>query len=164
MERDATRRYKNLAPNGPPPVGPVARRRAEPERDNYIVFTEAEKDRIIRVLDAYCERRVPLHVRDKLALQFRIKGQDVILFEKRPHFRRQGEWTESGVAKFKFNRPKGTWTLLWRDRNSKWHYYDPCPPSQRFEDLLEEVDRDSTAIFWGYHLNKPCTRPEGAIR
>ncbi|MCZ6691658.1 MAG: DUF3024 domain-containing protein [Planctomycetota bacterium] len=113
------------------------------------MLTNVERERIIRVLDAYCERSVPLHVRDKLALQFRIKGQDVILFEKRPHFRREGEWTESNVAKFKFNRREGTWTLWWRDRNSKWHYYDPCPPSQRFEDLLEVVDRDPTGIFGG---------------
>lgn len=130
-------------------MAPPATERRDVRKTESALLTPSERDHVIRVLDAYCERRVPLHVRDKVALQFRIQRQDVVLFEKRPRFNRPGEWVESGVAKFRFNRKAGEWSLLYRDRNAKWHYFDPCPPSPEFEALLAEVDRDVTGIFWG---------------
>ena len=42
-----------------------------------------------------------------------------------------------------------TWSLLWRDRNLRFHEYDRVAPSARVDDLLSEIDRDPTAIFWG---------------
>jgi Protein of unknown function (DUF3024) len=41
------------------------------------------------------------------------------------------------------------WSLYWRDRNSRFHAYDLVSPTARIEELLAEVDRDPTAIFWG---------------
>jgi len=41
------------------------------------------------------------------------------------------------------------WTLYWRDRHLRFHRYDELPPSLRIDDLLTEIDRDPTAIFWG---------------
>lgn len=101
------------------------------------------------LLEPWFERRVPLMVRDKLALQYRVTRHDVLLFEKRPHWRNAGEWTESHVAKFRFNRQSGLWTLFCRDRNLKWHRYDFAEPSPRLADLVIHVDQDRTGIFWG---------------
>ena len=39
--------------------------------------------------------------------------------------------------------------LFWRDRNLRFHGYDPLEPWQRMNDLLTELDRDPTCIFWG---------------
>jgi len=39
--------------------------------------------------------------------------------------------------------------LFWRDRNLRFHGYDPLAPSPRIDDLLTEVDRDPICIFWG---------------
>jgi Protein of unknown function (DUF3024) len=36
------------------------------------------------------------------------------------------------------------WTLYWRDRTS----LPPIRPTANVEDLLAEINRDSTAIFW----------------
>jgi hypothetical protein len=41
-----------------------------------------------------------------------------------------------------------TWTLYWRNRNLRFHTYEPLAPSHRVEDLLTEIDRDPTCIFW----------------
>jgi hypothetical protein len=40
-------------------------------------------------------------------------------------------------------------TLYWRDRNLRFHRYDQLPPSPSIGDLLTEIERDPTAIFWG---------------
>jgi len=39
--------------------------------------------------------------------------------------------------------------LIRRDRNLRFHIYDLLSPSRRVEDLLAEIDRDPTCIFWG---------------
>jgi hypothetical protein len=32
------------------------------------------------------------------------------------------------------------WTLYWRDRNLKYHRYDPLDPSPQVQDLLDYLD------------------------
>jgi hypothetical protein len=100
-------------------------------------------------LDIYFDGRVPLMVRDKVVLQYRWHASSVTIFEKRPHFMRKEEWTESPVARFRFDSKTRLWHLDCRDRNGKWHEFEPATPSQDFTALLEDLDRDETCIFWG---------------
>jgi hypothetical protein len=46
-------------------------------------------------------------------------------------------------------KSRGVWTLYWRDSDGGWHVYRDIPPTATIDDLLREVDRDPTAIFWG---------------
>jgi hypothetical protein len=46
-------------------------------------------------------------------------------------------------------RRDGVWTLYWRDRNLRFHLYEEVEPTSSIEDLLGEIERDPTAIFWG---------------
>jgi hypothetical protein len=39
--------------------------------------------------------------------------------------------------------------LYWRDCNQRFHLYDLLTPSSRVDELLTEIDRDPTCIFWG---------------
>ena len=39
--------------------------------------------------------------------------------------------------------------MYWRDRNLRFHLYGRLAPSNRIDDLLSEIDRDPTCIFWG---------------
>ena len=117
------------------------------ERQNML--DDTDRQIITTVLDAFCEARVPIMVRDKVVLQYRIHRHDVVLFERRPRFTNPAQWTESAVAKFRLNKTTGTWSLLWRDRNSRWHRYERCGPAPDLETLVKEVDADPTGIFWG---------------
>ena len=36
-----------------------------------------------------------------------------------------------------------------RDRTLRFHRYDQIEPSPQIDDLLREIGRDPTAIFWG---------------
>ncbi|MEO7017756.1 MAG: DUF3024 domain-containing protein [Leifsonia sp.] len=49
----------------------------------------------------------------------------------------------------RYTRASGLWSLFWRDRNLRFHNYELMVPTARIEDVLVEVDRDPTAIFWG---------------
>ncbi|MEU2634709.1 DUF3024 domain-containing protein [Micromonospora fulviviridis] len=58
-------------------------------------------------------------------------------------------WTSLPVGRLRYTRATGTWMLYWRDRNHRFHRYDPTPPSADIAVLLAELDRDPTGIFWG---------------
>ena len=53
------------------------------------------------------------------------------------------------IARLRYIKANKTWTLYWRDRNLRFHTYDRIEPSTRITDLLAEIDRDPTGIFWG---------------
>ena len=79
----------------------------------------------------WCEQRVPEHIRNQV---------------------REGtgpEWTRFPIARLRYTQATRMWTLYWRDRNLRFHRYDQLEPSPDIDDLLTEIDRDPTAIFWG---------------
>ena len=57
------------------------------------------------------------------------------------------------------HRHRQTWTLYWRDRNLRFHRYDLLEPSPQVRDLLTEIDRDPTAIFWADTNTTPPLSP-----
>ena len=107
-----------------------------------------EKERVSRALDGLCDK-VPLHVRDQLTHNFRFVRSDVELYERRQNYRERGQFIEHTVAKFRYNAKRGSWTLFWADRNLRWHSYDGFADRRDFLDLLREVEKDPTCIFWG---------------
>jgi frataxin-like iron-binding protein CyaY len=100
-------------------------------------------------LTEYCERRIPIDIRDQVNLTFKIIRDKVTLIETRPYFRNPSIWTESPVAQFRFDNENNKWTLYCMDRNSRWHLYDLIKPSADFDDMLKALDDDRTGIFWG---------------
>lgn len=59
------------------------------------------------------------------------------------------EWTRFPIARLRDTKTTGMWELYWRDRNLKFHRYDRLAPSLLVDDLLAEIERDPTMIFWG---------------
>lgn len=114
-----------------------------------MALPEFTRQLVDSTLSAYCDQRVPLHVRDRVQVGYTIKGNAVTLFERRPDFRNKNEWIQSPIARFRYNQTSSEWTLFHADRNSKWHEYPRLGPCKDFSVLLSEVDSDPTAIFWG---------------
>ena len=59
------------------------------------------------------------------------------------------QWSSVPIARLRHTAASKSWTLYWRDRNLRFHIYDLATPSSMVGDLLAEIDRDSTGIFWG---------------
>lgn len=59
------------------------------------------------------------------------------------------EWTSLPIARLHYTAASKTWQLYWRDRNLRFHRYDLLAPSPNVQDLLDELERDPTCIFWG---------------
>ena len=68
-------------------------------------FSEIELKRISNVVGAFCERRIPPHVRDQLRLEYETKRHDLILFERRPNYGGARCSENSGLSKAPRHRP-----------------------------------------------------------
>ena len=60
-----------------------------------------------------------------------------------------GEWVPDAVARLRWTGTTGRWTLYWMDSNLRFRRYEWLAPSPGVSRLLDEVDEDPTALFWG---------------
>jgi hypothetical protein len=99
----------------------------------------------------WCDERVPPRVRDQVRVECDVAPRHLTIVECRPPRREDfgSEWIRHPVARLRYTKVSKTWTLFWVDRKLRFHVYDGVRPTSRVEVLLEEVDRDPTAIFWG---------------
>jgi len=110
-----------------------------------LVKTLAEKK-----VDEFCKKRVPAHVLDKVNLSYKISGNSITIFENRaPWHKDMKEWTSMPIAQIRYNEKTGEWTLYCADRNNRWHKYEGLLPTKNIDQILAEIDRDPTGIFWG---------------
>jgi hypothetical protein len=114
-----------------------------------MALSQLQRAEINKRLSAFCEARVRPAVRDKLRIGFRMKDNEVVLFEERPGFQRLQEWQEMAVAKFRYVATQRLWRLYCQHRDRRWHAYEALPAARDFKQLLDEVAADPTGIFWG---------------
>jgi hypothetical protein len=84
-------------------------------------------------------------------MEFAGRGNSITILERRaPWAEWLGpEWSRMKIAQFRFDPPNGLWRLYWADRNERWHELWDVEPSPSIDPLLQEVDQDPTAVFWG---------------
>jgi len=99
----------------------------------------------------WCAGRVPEHARHQVRVECQVAPRHLTIVERRAPWRADlgPEWTSFPVARLRYTAASKSWTLYWRDRNLQFHIYDLLEPSNRVDDLLNEIDRDPTCIFWG---------------
>ena len=114
-----------------------------------MALSETVRHQADSIMSRFCERRVPLTIRDQVRMHHEFQQNYVFLFEDRPRWDKSEEWTHLPIAKFRFNHDHGKWSLYWMDRKSKWHIYDMVKPTHDLGKLLKEVDRDPSGIFFG---------------
>lgn len=100
-------------------------------------------------LDRYIINLVPRPAQAKVRIGYVAKGMAITFSEQRPYFKDKSIWTKSDIARVRYNKTNGTWTLYYRDQHGKWHSYDPLPPTPDFGKVLREIMADATGIFWG---------------
>ncbi len=114
-----------------------------------VAIPELEERRAAARLGRFCER-VPAHLRDKLSYHWSVRGNQITLVERRPVWRGEpGEFTDSPIARFQFEPGTHRWTLKWRDRNGRFHFYEELESVRSFERVVDEVESDPTGIFLG---------------
>lgn len=95
--------------------------------------------------------RLPMGARALLRIELEVGNRAITISECRPPWRPDmgSQWTRLPVARLRHTQSRREWSLYWPDQHSRFHRYEPTPPSTRVADLLAEIDRDPTCIFWG---------------
>jgi hypothetical protein len=93
----------------------------------------------------------PNRPRHQVRVECQIAPRYLTIVERRAPWREDfgPEWTSFPIARLRHTVAGNSWTLYWRDRNLRFHIYDLLAPSDRVDDLLNEIDRHPTCIFWG---------------
>ncbi len=81
-----------------------------------MTFTEDELSEIESTVGTLCARRTVPKFKSELSIEYRIKAHDVTIVEKRPKWNGAPGFTESGIARFKFNRARKRGALSSRFR------------------------------------------------
>jgi Protein of unknown function (DUF3024) len=102
----------------------------------------------------WCAARVPEHALHQVRVECDNALRHLTIVERRAPWRVDlgPDWTALPVARLRYTATDRMWTLYWRDRNlrfHRFHRYDLLAASPRVDDLLAEIERDPTAIFWG---------------
>ena len=66
-------------------------------------FNDIELQRIKKVVGGFCEEKIPDHLRSQIKVFYVVRGYDVKIIETRPDFMRNYEWTESPIARLKYD-------------------------------------------------------------
>lgn len=117
--------------------------------DCKVALPELIRQRVEQQLTAYCDRKVPKHVRHQVRLAFDFRGNNVTLYEEREAISKPGSWTRMPIAQFRFNEKASVWSLYCADRSDRWHIYRHAEPVKDIGALLQALDADTTGIFWG---------------
>lgn len=112
-------------------------------------LSELQQIQVERLLAAICKPHPDPKVNAMVRKGYRVEGAAVVLFESRPAFLAPHDWQDLDVAKFRFNKSRGIWQLFCQFRDLRWRAYEPLPESPDLSELLAEVEKDPTGIFWG---------------
>ena len=110
-----------------------------------MALPETELHRVNKLFTKFCEDRIPPDVRNEIRLLFNIKVNKVILIESRPYYNYPSSWTEMPIAQFEYNLTTKMWSLYGYNSNDR----RIAISEGGLENLLQEVNNDSTGIFWG---------------
>jgi hypothetical protein len=98
----------------------------------------------------WCAARVPEHARHQVRVECQVAPRHITIVERRaPWHDDRRDWTSFPIARLRHTAADRSWTLYWGDRNLRFHVYDLLAPSSCVDDLLDEIDRDPSCIFWG---------------
>ena len=115
-----------------------------------MALSEFEIKRIEKLVGRYVEDHRPKpSIRSKLDLAYRIDNQSFVIYEIRPQWDNPENKLEQPVAKATYVKSQKLWKLYWMRADLKWHSYPPLPECTSLETILEEIERDPHACFYG---------------
>jgi hypothetical protein len=95
-------------------------------------------------------QRIGEHI-DEMRVNMDVDDRAITILECRPPWPEDSgpEWTRQEIARLRYTKSTGVWTLYWPDRHSRFHRYEDLDPTPTIGRLLTEIDADPISIFWG---------------
>jgi DUF3024 family protein len=104
----------------------------------------------VAAIRRFCEAQVPAAERDQLRVECETGGKSITIYETRPPYgSTDDKWIREEVAQLRYSPDGRQWQLYCADSNGRWHRYELTGPTTRLQELIDEIERDPTGIFWG---------------
>lgn len=87
-----------------------------------------------------------------MLVECEVAARHVTVVERRAPWRDGGTaqgWTSLPVARLRYTKTSGMWTLYCRDRHLRFHRYQRVAPTSDIAVLIAELERDPMCVFWG---------------
>jgi hypothetical protein len=97
----------------------------------------------------WCRECVPERLWDQVRVEAEIADRHVTIVEKRPPWDGDGDWMRVPIARLRYTKATGQWSIYWRDRNMKFHEYARKRPTKNVQSLLDYIGSHEDPIFWG---------------
>lgn len=88
-------------------------------------------------------------IRKKVDIGYSYDGKSFILFEIRPEWKNPEEKMKHEFAKIRYYKTREEWTLYWMRASGKWELYEPFPTSKYLDKIIEIIEEDAFACFFG---------------
>jgi hypothetical protein len=112
-------------------------------------FTDIELCKIKSEMNDFIrKRRPPESIRSQVDLAYKIEKQDVIIYELRITYQRNG-MVENPIAKARYVLKDAKWKIFWQRADLKWHLYEPNKEVKTIKAFIKIVDDDEYGCFWG---------------
>lgn len=94
--------------------------------------------------------RIAEHI-DEMRVEMDVDARALTICAGRPPWREDfgPDWTRQEIARMRYTKSTGVWTLYRPDRIGKFHCYEDLKPTPTLDRLLAEIDADPICIFWG---------------
>lgn len=92
---------------------------------------------------------LPFDARDQIRFELDTSDRAITVFECRPGFVDDEDWTRTAICRFRYTKVRSEWSLYWPDGHAKFHLYDQVDATPYIDQLLDEVSADPTGVFWG---------------
>jgi hypothetical protein len=114
-----------------------------------MAFNDIERQRIKKLVGGFCQEKIPDHLRSQIKIFFEVRGYDAKIIETRPYYMRSHEWTETPIARMKYDPDTVEWQLYWMRASGKWERYAGIKPTKHLQLLVDEIVQDPHRMFWG---------------
>jgi hypothetical protein len=115
-----------------------------------MAFNDIELRRIEQVVGGFCRDRIPDHLRSQIKVFYEVRGYEVKILESRPSFVKSHEWTETQVARLKYDPKTMGWHLYWMRASGKWQEYPEIKAATDLKFMINEIQEDPHRVFWGW--------------
>lgn len=111
------------------------------------VVPELDVSRVRR----WADDRIPAASRDQTRIEVVETPRGLTIYSSRPPWDELAgrNWIRTPIARLTYVRSRNEWTLYQPDRNGRFRRYPQREPSRFVAELLEEIDADPAAVFWG---------------
>jgi hypothetical protein len=114
-----------------------------------VSLSEFELKRIEKIFNDYCQKMVPAKLQAQIKLEYRVREDEVTLFESRSVWDDHARWISGKVARFSKDPESGGWFLYQAGHDGTWCHYEPLGFHLQIEKLLDEVAKNETGVFSG---------------